>query len=560
MDRRRHLGVSINICRLHSLHCRTRQRSVDSTSSERSMEAAKSIEDKEEEQPTAAATTGDWHEVRLYISDDDENPPPVTPAATSSSSHREQPPQKERRYVLRRVPRWVREDNEHAYAPKFICIGPYHSGGGAGNCLRRVELKRRYANELLKDAGADDEARRYQLTGICQQKLREREGDIREFYGEGTQGLATDDLVEMMLLDGCFIIKHLYNYALGSEDKELYQSTWAPAQLRNDLCLLENQVPFAVLVALFDHLAPRKLRLGDADKTTKRRRLVDMALWYMLKGWMTLPAGKPPTAELQMAADSSMPVDHLLHLLHEAHCAKHRVAQERHEKDDDRRWQCLAACPFPLMRVLRCLFLCHWPERWPDIAPDSRENVPSAAELAELGIGIRMVEPELGGILDVRFSKDRVTLEIPSLYVEQTSAPLLQNLVAYEQQVGAGGREYPHDYFTTYAFLMYNLVSTRQDITLLQGRRILHNNFGSDAKIIEYFKNLCMFNRRRGSTRLDDVLRDLRKCKQQKVYRDWAELKNYINSPVKVLLLIISGMVALSTVLQALVAVRPTHL
>ncbi|WVZ96729.1 hypothetical protein U9M48_042330 [Paspalum notatum var. saurae] len=510
------------------------------------METNLEEDEEEREQPPA--------EVRLSIADVENTlAQAVTPAATPS--HKQEPPP----YVLRRVPQWVREDNEHAYAPKFICIGPYHSGGGAtGNGLRRVELKQRYANELLMDAAEP----RDELTDICKQKLTEMEDHIRKFYGEGTQGMATDDLVEMMFLDGCFIIKHLYNYASVSDDEELHQSTWAPAQIRNDLCLLENQVPFAVLVALFQHLAPRMLRLGDADEAKKRRRLVDMALWYMLNGWWTLHAGTPPTAELQMAADD-MPVDHLLHLLHEAHCAKHRVAQERHEEEDDRRWRHLAAaagaCPFPLMRVLRCLCLCNW-QRWPKTAPDSRENIPSAAELAALGISIRMVEPEHGGLLDVRFRKDRVTLEIPSLYVEQTSAPLLQNLIAYEQQVGTDGSHYPDDYFTTYAFLMYNLVSTREDITLLQELRILHNNFGSDVKIIEYFKNLCMFNRRRGSTPLDDVLRDLRKCKRQKVYRDWAEMKNYINSPVKVLLLIISAMVALSTVLQALVAVRPTHL
>jgi hypothetical protein len=84
-----------------------------------------------------------------------------------------------------------------------------------------------------------------------------------------------------------------------------------------------------------------------------------------------------------------------------------------------------------------------------------------------------------GALLDVRFMEDRVRLEIPPLYVEQTTAPLLQNLIAFEQQVGADGV----NYCTTYAFLMYNLVSTREDITLLQDLRILHNNFGSHKKV-----------------------------------------------------------------------------
>jgi hypothetical protein len=68
-----------------------------------------------------------------------------------------------------------------------------------------------------------------------------------------------------------------------------------------------------------------------------------------------------------------------------------------------------------------------------------------------------------------------------------------------------------------------------------------------------------MFNKRRGSNHIEHVLQDLRKCQQQKVYRDWAEVKNYINSPVKAFLLIISALVSLSTVLQALIAVRPAQ-
>uniref|UniRef100_A0A0A8YF48 Uncharacterized protein n=1 Tax=Arundo donax TaxID=35708 RepID=A0A0A8YF48_ARUDO len=203
--------------------------------------------------------------------------------------------------------------------------------------------------------------------------------------------------------------------------------------------------------------------------------------------------------------------------------------------------------------------MCSWPRNMSDA--DSKENIPSAVELKAMGIRItRRTGPEHGGLLDVHFRGDGMTLEIPPLYVEQTTAPLLQNLIAFEQQVGTDGGKYPDDYHTTYAFLLYNLLSTREDITLLQDLRILHNNFGSDQKVITYFKNLCVWNRRSGSTPIDEVLRRLRICRVLPAYRDWAEVKNYINSPVKILLLIISAMVAFSTVLQALVAIRPTRL
>ncbi|CAD6266280.1 unnamed protein product [Miscanthus lutarioriparius] len=460
--------------------------------------------------------------------------------------------------------------------------------------------------------------------------------------------------VKMMFLDGCFILKHLCDYALGINEKELHQSRWVPAQLRSDLTLLENQIPFAVLLALFDHLAPRDLLPRSADEKKKRRRLLDMALWYMLRGPLSLPPGKRPTDEL--GVDPEVPVDHLLHLLHVAHCAQLDTAQRRRRPPERDLRGCASALPIRMMRLLRCLCMLGYEHGPGDTKLDghSMENVPSAAELKAMGIWITRTTttttgpgPHHGGaLLDVRFMEDRVRLEIPPLYVEQTTAPLLQNLIAFEQQVGAddGG-----DYCTTYAFLMYNLVSTREDITLLQDLRILHNNFGSDKKersmtsagehgelrwgasggarankgtgpsesvrrpraptevnllaaicmrlgcaaieghlprepghaaaggideregavaegtgerkgppsVINYFKNLCVWNRRSGSTPIDNVLRDLRRCRVLHVYRDLAEVKNYINSPVKILLLIISAMVALSTVMQALMAIRP---
>jgi len=134
----------------------------------------------------------------------------------------------------------------------------------------------------------------------------------------------TEAWVKMMFLDGCFILKHLCNYALGINEKELHQSRWAPAQLRSDLTLLENQIPFAVLQELFDRLAPRNLLPRSADEK-KKRRLLDIALWYMLRGSLSLAPGKGPMDEL--GVDPEVPVDHLLHLLHVAHCSQLNAAQ-----------------------------------------------------------------------------------------------------------------------------------------------------------------------------------------------------------------------------------------
>ncbi|EEC78454.1 hypothetical protein OsI_18318 [Oryza sativa Indica Group] len=262
-----------------------------------------------------------------------------------------------------------------------------------------------------------------------------------------------EEMVRMLLHDGCFIIKHLYNFVLGYNEEELYATRWSPAQLRIDLGMLENQIPLFVLEEIFYHLTPRKLQrkitrdVGDDGmmitpqtfqrktmmRQRKRHKLLVMAMWYMLKGWFVLPEDE--SDELyKFIADKE--VHHLLHLLHLAHA--HLVKQQQgHDKDDD--------------------------------DAKAKANIVSAAQLRGLGVKISKAPTKRGGILDVRLRNGLLSpvLEVPALTVDQGTVQLLQNLVAYEQQgtpPPSNDDEHPRDYFTTYAFLMYNLVSSTDDI------------------------------------------------------------------------------------------------
>ena len=121
----------------------------------------------EEDQPPPAMSAANSHEVRLHIGNT--GPPAKTITMTAKG-----------RYRLRRVPQWVREAHKEAYAPKFMCFGPYHYYNNHGG-LRHEELKERYAAQLLQDAEPDVvEARRDQLRRTCEHRLREMSSDIRE--------------------------------------------------------------------------------------------------------------------------------------------------------------------------------------------------------------------------------------------------------------------------------------------------------------------------------------------------------------------------------------------
>jgi len=137
------------------------------------MEAA-AIAEEEQPPPVAATSAGDSHEVRVHIGDD--TAPPAKAITVTEPGPGD--PQRKGPYRLRRVPQWVRDANEDAYAPKFMCFGPYHYYNHVG--LHQEELKVQYVTELLQDAEPRDEARRHQLRQICEQRLREMSSDIRE--------------------------------------------------------------------------------------------------------------------------------------------------------------------------------------------------------------------------------------------------------------------------------------------------------------------------------------------------------------------------------------------
>ena len=139
------------------------------------MEAA-AIAEEEQPPPVAATSAGDSHEVRVHIGDD--TAPPAKAITVTEPGPGD--PQRKGPYRLRRVPQWVRDANEDAYAPKFMCFGPYHYYNNHGG-LRHEELKERYAAQLLQDAEPDVvEARRDQLRRTCEHRLREMSSDIRE--------------------------------------------------------------------------------------------------------------------------------------------------------------------------------------------------------------------------------------------------------------------------------------------------------------------------------------------------------------------------------------------
>ncbi|GFQ06449.1 upf0481 protein at3g47200 [Phtheirospermum japonicum] len=110
----------------------------------------------------------------------------------------------------------------------------------------------RYLNALLSRKPNAE-----QILDTCIRALRDVEKKVRNFYTE-TINIGNDDFIEILLVDGCFIIELFLEFSIKSlrrKDDPFLSSNDTIQRLRCDLILFENQIPFFVLEQIF-HLVP----------------------------------------------------------------------------------------------------------------------------------------------------------------------------------------------------------------------------------------------------------------------------------------------------------------
>ncbi|KAJ0027288.1 hypothetical protein Pint_36238 [Pistacia integerrima] len=103
---------------------------------------------------------------------------------------------------ISKVPEHLRKDNQSAYEPYMLAIGPYHRD--KPQVKEMEERKKEYLKELLKPR--EKEALNSYVTA-----MRKLERQARSCY-DGCSDIGKKEFVEMMVLDGCFIIELLRRF------------------------------------------------------------------------------------------------------------------------------------------------------------------------------------------------------------------------------------------------------------------------------------------------------------------------------------------------------------
>lgn len=266
-------------------------------------------------------------------------------------------------HCICRVPHTISKDNEKSYFPQLVSVGPLHKLTGT------EDKKWRYLYALL-NREPNVEARLHR----CVKALKELEPKVRKFYGEEIN-LNSDELVKTMLVDGCFIIEVLLKYSvkgLRRRDDPFFHTKDTFFQLRSDMILLENQIPFCVLQRLFD-LVP------IPDQCTKSLPLLALGFFKRM-----IP-GDLQSLEEKCSQDCS----HLLDLIHN--------------------------CYLPTYPEV---------ESWV-----GQINLECATKMQKSGIRFKSNAPAKS-LLDVKFVNG--VLKIPPLNVHYYTEILFRNLIALE--------------------------------------------------------------------------------------------------------------------------------
>ncbi|OQU83591.1 hypothetical protein SORBI_3005G141000 [Sorghum bicolor] len=332
------------------------------------------------------------------------------------------------RHSIYRVPQFMKNmTNSEAYSPRFVSLGPLHHG--EPHLLPMEEHKRRAVLHMVNRCGKPVQ----EFVAAIDEVADELQAAYSDLDDEKWRGANKGRFVEMMVMDGCFLLEWLWSglaAALNVNVQALDYATNDPvfsvggfnklwATIRRDMIAMENQLPLVILQKL----------LAVSGKFLKAREINGMLL--ALSG--VDPSFGEGMDELGL---------HLLDIFHKSYCGT-------------------------------------TPPWKPSDKHETR--MPCAVEQSEAGIQFRKSNME--NIHDVGFKNG--VLSMPLFEVNDDTEAELLNLMAFEWL-----HPDANSYMRWYIAFVDKIIVSERDAALLRSQGIIANMVGSDKKVVEMFNTL----------------------------------------------------------------------
>ncbi|GJY81739.1 putative UPF0481 protein [Tanacetum coccineum] len=370
---------------------------------------------------------------------------------------------KQRPPTICKVSRILRDLSESSFDPQLVSIGPIHREDPK---LKEYEwLKECYLHDLLSRRKYSTQE---ETLEACLLKVNTLIPRIRESYGGMIEKYSDDEVATMMVMDGCFILE----FCLKFEDEML--SKMQHLRIAKDLILLENQVPFFVLQALFD------LSMGKVSFTLSKVLDVFLACYInIFRSGSLLP-------ETTIHVDSDSTHDHVLGYLHK----RYQLVVVKPSNPIRALISKLAAAK--LLNPIRALISKLEDKKGTKNTPRAFHSI---VELDRSGMHFKPHQEDRWS-MTIKFQSSpfaclpwfwsKPTLLMPTLVIHDSTELILRNFIAYEQS-------FPQDryYFTSYAHAMDMLIYSQEDIAKLVESKVLVNMLGSNQEAAEMINKTC---------------------------------------------------------------------
>ncbi|PRQ36372.1 hypothetical protein RchiOBHm_Chr4g0390771 [Rosa chinensis] len=466
-----------------------------------------------------------------------------------------------------RLPNVLRRQNPEAYTPDVVSIGPFHhypekrgkeegkgveegkQGIGDADFQLTKRMKTRYLNEILTRMKITLEELTAKVSELSDQKNEGGfEEQARNFYAEPCDHISSKEFIEMMIVDGCFLIqlfRKCDHSKFRASDDPVFDMDCMFHFLCHDILLLENQLPWFVIHILYDlthDIYP------DEDSLS----------FLVLKAFSKLPSLKQGCSSynkhLRNNCNFAADYLHILDLVRASIVIPLRTIQERAHKAAGKE-----SMAYPEEHEVDSgnkhkgnNEVVHEAIIDPDL-----HQIRTATALSNVGIKFKSVERD--SIMDIRFGRSRgcfghAILMIPQLNIDLLSEPLFRNLIAIEQCYHGYSNE-----ITSYAIFMDNLICSEEDMDLLRKEKVI-GNWMSDEDGCKFFSNLYK-GIRHNSFYYVELCRQLNcvyRLKERLIGENTRRELKYFSNPWKVFYLIVGFFLLqiVPTLLQTVLAIK----
>ena len=391
-----------------------------------------------------------------------------------------------------KVPERLRHENAKAYTPKVVSIGPIHHGE---ECLQAMEEhKMLYLKSFL-------DRTKVTLEDYVE-FMKDREQKVRNHYAETFQRIESNQFVEMIVVDAAFVSELLWrNHCKDGveENDRIFNRPWMVVDIRNDMMLLENQLPFFIFEDIFCLV---KLTV-PLDKNIDRVSLCNekISLIKLTFEFFRFKAYLRELGEILKRLQSSK-IKHFIDFFRK----------------------------------------CHVPRDLPPRGEIPTLNIPSVTELYQAGVNFEVGSTK--SLFDIQFRNG--TLVIPHLRIRRSTESFFLNLLAFEQCHSLDC------YINDYVFIIDRLVDTTRAVQLLVQKGVIESKLPDKQEVVASINNLVRGSiLRRKHFYFNDLCDDLN-AYHGNPWNTWmAAIKHgYFSSPLTIFAVGVATAVFILTLLQ----------